>query len=252
MLFKLMRSLTGILRVNAKAIPGAKWLWQRLNRTFHPHERALRRAQMQSPGLLLQPSPVTSADRYPWIFAFLQNELSKTPASRILSYGCATGEEVFTLAKYFPEAKLVGIDINPRNIKICDRKLAKRRLQNRIEFRCAGSPVAELAESYDAILCLAVLRHGALQDSAPESCWPWIDFAAVDRLVADLAHCLKPGGYLALWNSHFRFTDMSVASQFDAVLLNERGGWANTPIYGPDNRRLDVADYCAAVFQKLG
>lgn len=68
--------------------------------------------------------------------------------------------------------------------------------------------------------------------------------------MTDLARCLKPGGYLAVWNTHFRFCDMTVAPDFDVVLSDERGGWANSPLYGKDNRRLIVEPYCAAVFKK--
>ena len=205
---------------------------------------------MLSPGLLLQPSHYTSSDRYPWLFKFLREKLSTQKAPRILSFGCATGEELFSLQAYLPDAALVGIDINPRNIAICRRKFAKRGAKSDMQFRCAGSPVDEAAESYDAILCLAVLRHGALQDRVPDDCAPWIQFAAVDQMVSDLARCVKPGGYLAIWHSHFRFADMTVASQFKTVLSHERSGRESTPLYGSDNRRIDGADYCDAVFQK--
>ena len=246
-----MASFTKTLRANAKAIPGAQSLWRSLRGIVHPHERAVRRAQMLSPGLLLQPSHFTSVDRYPWLFKFLGEKLAKYEAPRVLSYGCATGEELFSLQAYSPDAQLVGIDINPRNIAICNRKLAKRAAKSDMQFRCAGSPADEAPESFDAILCLAVLRHGALQEQLPDNCAPWIQFAAVDQMVTDLARCVKPGGYLAIWHSHFRFADMSVAAQFTPVLSHERSSRESTPFYGPDNRRLDGADYCDAVFQKL-
>ena len=246
-----MSSFAKALRAHAKAIPGVQSLWLALRGIVDPHERAVRRAQKLSPGLLLQPSNYTKGDRYPWLFKFLGEQLSYPEAPRILSYGCATGEELLSLQAYSPDAALVGIDINPRNIEICRRKFAKRGAQSDMQFRCAGSPVDEATESYDAIMCLAVLRHGALQDKEPDNCAPWIQFAAVDEMVTELARCLKPGGYLAVWHSHFRFADMSVASQFRTVLSHERSGRESTPFYGPDNRRLDGADYCDAVFQKL-
>lgn len=246
-----MASFTKTLRANAKAIPGVSYLWRALRSIIDPHERGVRRAQSLTPGLLLQPSNYTKAGRYPWLQYFLCDVFPKGQTPRILSYGCATGEEVFHLEEHLPDAELVGIDINPRNISICNRKLEKQNGQRRTQFRCAGLPVDETSESYDAILCLAVLRHGALQDNMPDSCAAWIDFATVDHLVTELARCLKPGGYLSIWNSHFRFADMSAASQFQAVVSDESGGWANTPLYGPDNKRLDCPDYCDAVFQKL-
>ena len=246
-----MASFTQTLRAKAIAIPGAQSLWRALRGMLHPHERAVRRAQRLSPDLLLQPSHYTSVDRYPWLFKFLGEQLSDQKAPRVLSYGCATGEELFSLEAYLPDAALVGIDINPRNITICNRKFAKNGAKSDMQFRCAGSPAEEALESYDAILCLAVLRHGALQDRLPDNCTPWIQFAAVDQMVTELARCVKPGGYLAIWHSHFRFADMSVAAEFRTVLSHERSGRESTPFYGPDNRRLNGAEYCDAVFQKL-
>jgi 2-polyprenyl-3-methyl-5-hydroxy-6-metoxy-1,4-benzoquinol methylase len=246
-----MASFSKTLRARAKAIPGAQSLWHALRSTLHPHERAVRRVRKLSPDLLLQPSHYTSFDRYPWLFKFLGGKLSDQKAPRVLSYGCATGEELFSLKAYLPDATLVGIDINPRNIAICNRKSAKSGAKSDMQFRCAGSPAGEASESYDAILCLAVLRHGALQDHMPDDCAPWIDFAAVDQMVTELARCVKPGGYLAIWHSHFRFADMSVAAQFRPVLSHKRSGRESTPFYGSDNRRLNGVDYSDAVFQKL-
>ncbi len=181
---------------------------------------------------------------------FLSGVFPKGGAPRILSYGCATGEELFSLESYLQDAAFVGIDINPRNISMCNGELVKRGKQSLMQFRCAGSPIDEDTESYDAILCLAVLRHSALDANIPDSCSDFIDFANVDQLVTELSRCIKPGGYLAIWHSHFRFADMSAAVQFTPVLSYERQGRPARPYYGRDNRRLDCGGYCDAVFRK--
>jgi hypothetical protein len=84
----------------------------------------------------------------------------------------------------------------------------------------------------------------------PDHCTPLLDFATAERLVNDLDRCLKPGGYIAFWNCHFRFADFNVAKRYTVVLQNEKGRWANTPLYGPDNRRLEPIPYCDAMFRK--
>jgi hypothetical protein len=71
-----MGSFAKTLRANAKANPGATWLWRALRAKINPHERAVRRVQTLSPDLLLQPSHYTSTDRYPWLFHFLRERLS--------------------------------------------------------------------------------------------------------------------------------------------------------------------------------
>ncbi|MDE2425621.1 MAG: methyltransferase domain-containing protein [Elusimicrobia bacterium] len=57
---------------------------------------------------------MTREERFPKIFdAALK---LKPDAKRILSFGCSTGEETFAIAKRFPNAEIIGIDIDHYNI----------------------------------------------------------------------------------------------------------------------------------------
>ena len=38
---------------------------------------------------------------------------------KILSYGCSTGEEVLTLRNYFPNAHIIGAEINKHSLAKC-------------------------------------------------------------------------------------------------------------------------------------
>jgi SAM-dependent methyltransferase len=233
-----------------RQVPGAVPLVRFLRRRLTPHGRAITKLERATERLLLQPSPVTKYDRYPEFFAFVRDQLATTAAPRVLSYGCSTGEEVFSLRPYFPAAHLTGIDINPYNIVQCKRRWQAAGSDPEIQFLCAGSPTDTLDEYYDAIFCMAVLRHGALQAAQPERCDAILSFAQIDSLVSDLACALKPGGYLIVWNCHFRFTDMTAASGFDVALTSVDTGGGNSPLYGRDNCRLDVPEYRDAVFRK--
>jgi 2-polyprenyl-3-methyl-5-hydroxy-6-metoxy-1,4-benzoquinol methylase len=245
-----MAAMKDGLRTLLHALPGGNRLWRIAREQLSPHARGLKAAREQSSGPLLQDSAFTLADRYPWLFRFLADQLSDITSPQILSFGCATGEEIFSLADYLPQARLAGIDINPHNIAVAKRTLAAQTDRDQIQFACAGSAHDEPDGHYDAILCLAVLRHGDIQSAAPDRCDTLIRFAESDRLVSDLARCLKPGGYLAIWHSQFRFADMTAAPQFEAVLSHPNGGRNNHPLYGPDNRRIDGARYAEAVFRK--
>jgi SAM-dependent methyltransferase len=108
-----------------------------------------------------QPFNDTRIDRYPVIFRFVQTALGRDNPVRILSYGCSTGEEVFSLRHYFPRATIKGIDINPANIAVCQRCLRKAPDAD-ISFAVDRSTAAEPSGSYDAIFCMAVLRHNKL------------------------------------------------------------------------------------------
>ncbi len=93
---------------------------------------------------------------------------------------------------------------------------------------------------------MAVLRHGDLKMALRSD--PLLRFEDFERAVADLARCLKPGGYLALRHANFRFADSDTARVFDQVL--EVPPNPQTPLFGRDNRRLAGAPHGEGVFRK--
>lgn len=186
------------------------------------------------PAGLFQPFATTAVDRYPRLFAFACDRLGDGPDRRILSFGCSTGEEVFSLRRYFPQAQIRGIDINPRNIARAQARL--RRLGDpRLSFSIAASATEEGMGSYDAVFAMAVFRHGELGDFRP-TCSPLLQFADFEQSLTELAACLKPGGLLFLRHTNFRFQDTGPAQQFD--LLLERPRNPQTPVYGRNEALL--------------
>ena len=215
------------------------------------HYRAVKiLAHFGRPGLF-QPYNTTRENRYPRLFAFLRQALAGRGELRILSFGCATGEEVFTLRGYFPQAVIKGIDINPANIATAEARLA-RAPDPGLGFACGASAADEPAEAYDMILCLAVLRDGRLGGRVPPRCDHRIRFADFERMVAEFAAALKPGGLLAIRFSNFRFGDTASAPAFRTVLslpLSETAA-RDTPLYDRDNRLIAGAVYEDCVFIK--
>lgn len=213
-----------------------------------PGYRSERRLMRDNPENLFQPVSKTAFDRYPRIFSFISERLSGASAVRLLSFGCSTGEEVFTLRQYFPEAEIVGIDINPRSIAVCRKKL-KKMGEQKIRFELANSTDGEPEGHYDAIFCMSVLRHGGLGVSCPEKCEDFILFAEFEKTVAGLARVLKLGGYLAIMNSNFRFSDTAMASEFETVYSRIEQPRADTPIYDRENHLLPHCVYGDLIFR---
>jgi len=224
--------------------------WRMLWRltTDRPH-RGVMWLVWRQPAGAFQPFNDTASDRYPKIFGFVRQTLGAQRELAILSFGCSTGEEVFSLRRYFPSATIKGVDVNPGNIAVARRRL-RRRPDARISFEIAGSTAGEPAAGYDAIFCMAVLRHGSLGHPGVTRCDHLIRFEDFAATIADFSRCLKPGGLLAIRHSNFRLCDTPAAVAFETVLrapTNER-----TPLFGADNRLLSGAQYPDAVFRRRG
>lgn len=236
------------LRRMARQIPGAMALGRRVRQWIDPDLRTIERLRREQAGALFQPFPTTAEDRYPDLFDALALRLAGIARPRVLSFGCADGSEVRSLRRWLPDAEIVGFDINPRAIAE-----ARRRLDHdpdpAIRFELAGDPSGEPAESFDAILALAVFRHGQLEQTAPGSSCEIMPFARFEHGVAMLDRLVRPGGWLAVWNSHFRFADTALAKGYRAESL----AWSErdplTLLYGTNDQRLSEP-YAEVLFRK--
>jgi Methyltransferase domain len=229
-------------------------LFRRIVRRFRHYTNHFRRewrlansAEWQGNPGLLQPWPFTRADRHPEFFVFIQRCFADTANPRLLSFGCSTGEEVFTLAEMLPHADVDGIDINPVCVAKARRKTGKG-MRLRVAFYCRDT-IANAAEKYDAIFCLSVLRHARLDDERPEHCTEVMPFTRFERVVRDADFALKRGGFLIIWGSNFRFADTPYMARYDLVPISqkkpERGAF-----YGRDDRLLAIGQIDQWVFQK--
>jgi 2-polyprenyl-3-methyl-5-hydroxy-6-metoxy-1,4-benzoquinol methylase len=205
--------------------------------------------RLTRPKGVFQPNNDTADDRYPEIFRFVQSELGADSAVKILSFGCSTGAEVFSLRRYFPRATIKGIDINRLNVASARRQL-RGAPDKAITFETAGSSAGEPSTFYDAIFCLAVLRHGALAEPGITRCDQLIRFEDFAAAVADFSRCLKLGGLLAIRHSNFRLHDAPAGAGFETILKVEIPRPDRLPLFGSDNHLLSGVAYPDTVFRK--
>jgi SAM-dependent methyltransferase len=214
-----------------------------------PDAWSARLLQLRRPANLFQPFNDTGPDRYPEVFSFLADRLGSNAGPRVLSFGCSTGEEVWSVRRSLPAAHLIGMDISRRNIATCRRRL-RRAPDPRMSFRQAGDVSWVSSASLDAVLCMAVFRHGDLSRPGTQTCARLMTFATFEATVADLDRCLRPGGLLAIEHSNFRFADTAVAARYETVLSLARGPDPRTPLFGSTDRLLPGASYGDIIFQK--
>jgi len=198
-----------------------------------------------------QPHNDTAPDRYPETFALIRDLLADRDQLRILSFGCSTGDEVFTLRTYLPTAEITGLDISAGNIRDCRRRL-RRSGDALVSFRRARDASGEPTGQYDAILAMAVFRHGDLAIGHPGSCAGSVTFAAFERTIAGLARTLRSGGYLVIDHSNFAFADTATGGAFEVVAVRPvtDADRAGTPQYGPDDRVVAEGAQREIVFRK--
>ena len=208
----------------------------------------------RAPPNLFQHRSITAADRYPAIFEFVRTHLpppAAAAAPRLLSFGCATGDEVFSLRTVFPGASLKGIDINRANIAACRARLRAAGGDPAVVFEENSAAAAEPADTYDAVFCMAVfVRWQLKEDRTVASCAPHLRFADFARTVAELARSVRPGGLLVLRHAMFRFSDTATARDF-RPLLSLPVPEEFFPRFDHANRRLPDAAAEEVVFQKL-
>lgn len=204
-------------------------------------------AIITKPKNLFQPYTTTSANRYPDELGVVAAAVG-TDEPLILSFGCASGEELVSLRAAFPRARIHGVDLNPLAVRA-----ARRRVAGDARTTVTRGGEAPVGEQYDVVLALAVFRHAALND-APPSCAGVIAFADYERTVTALASCVRPGGLLVLRHANFRFTDTAVAAAFEPVSTGHASageGGKPTPLYDRQDQLIGTEPRDDGIYRRL-
>ena len=173
-------------------------------------------------------------DRYPRIFAACRDYFAGASDLRVLSYGCATGEEVLTLRRYFPGAIIVGAEINAHCLAVA-RKLA---VDDRIAFIESDSAAIRSRAPFDVIFCMAVLQRTPMQVTARgiqdlKGIYPFEKF---DAKVTELDSWLKQGGLLVIHYSQYAVSRATVGPNYEP-LLTARHIVDDSPKFDRESRR---------------
>jgi hypothetical protein len=192
----------------------------------------------------------TKMDRYPEIFGLVREYfegrgVADSPQLRLLSFGCSTGEEAFTLRRYFPQAEIVGADISDWNLA----EASRRNQDPKIQFVVSNAENLAAHGPYDAIFCMAVLLRMAHRMEPAESSADVYPIAKFEEQVGGLDEQLRQDGLLVIQHSNYRFGDAAIAERYEVVprVYTERD---LVPKFDRHNRRMAETDYQDRVFAK--
>ena len=195
-----------------------------------------------------QLTSTTGSDRYPELFSEAKVAVIalKKPYS-ILSFGCSTGEECFTMKSYFPDSKIViGVDINKGNL----RRAASRSTGSDIQFLFSTPKTIAANGQYGLIFCLSVLcRWEDTKDLANcENVYPFKKFT---ETVGFLAGQLLTGGLLIIYNSNFRFEDTPFFQAFEIVTTPSVSNSGFVHKFDSQNNRI-LENHRHCIYRKIG
>ena len=164
---------------------------------------------------LHQSTVLTKMNRYPEIFSVCRAYFDGRADLRILSYGCATGEEVLSLRLAFPSAFILGVEINPHSLSVA----RKHRVDDRIAFLESDPAAIARLGPFDAIFCMAVLQRTPMRISAAgikdlKQIYPFEKF---DAKITELDSWLKKDGLLVVHHSQYAITDAAAGPKYSPL-----------------------------------
>jgi SAM-dependent methyltransferase len=130
-------------------------------------------------------------------------------APTILDFGCGVGGTLFHLAGRFPEARLAGITVSPRQAAIAEGLAGELGLTNRCSIPLGDFQVTDLGLSADVIVAVESFAHS---DGA-------------DGFLASATRHLRPGGHLILADDFLAREEETLHRDQRRCVLEFRTGW---------------------------
>ena len=195
-----------------------------------------------------QTTPFTAMDRYPIIFSACSNYFLKKENIKILSYGCSTGEEVLTLRRYFPNATIVGAEINKHSLEVCK----SHNVDDKIIFIKSTPRNIKKHGPFDLVFCMAVLQRtpDTITQEGITSLKDIYPFEKFENQIIELDGYVNKGGLLVTHFTQYDFMDTVVATKYK-VFGNYNQDDYKSSIFDK-NSDLIRERYCRnSIFKKL-
>jgi len=180
-----------------------------------------------------QISNYTEHNRYPDLFTKCKELMDGRKDLKILSYGCSTGEEVFTLREYFPDAFIVGVDINKRNIK----KAISKNKDDKIFFSNNIEKALVQNTPFDIIFALAVFQRTENRNEKTFDSSAIYPFEKFNNKIKQLDSHLKSHGLFIIDHADYFFEDTEVVQNYH-ILKGQHNIIRDRYMFSNNNQKL--------------
>lgn len=199
-----------------------------------------------------QASIVTQYNRYPKIFAVCKKYYTEKLSYKrlnILSFGCSTGEECFSLTEYFPLANILGVDINKDALVVCNKKS----ICPNISFMYSNCENVKMKGPFDMIFCMSVLCKWDDTENK-ENISNIYSFSKFQNAIEELDNVLLKDGLLVIYNSNFRFSESSIYYKYEVLRAPEIDDSGFVHKFDKNNNRIkdeQQSKYKECIFIKI-
>lgn len=193
-----------------------------------------------------QQSTFTMNNRYPLLFSKCAEFLQYQKNPKILSYGCSTGEEVFSISKLIPNSSIIGVDINPWCIKQCLEKDQKKAHT----FIHRFSTNFDFQSEFDAIFCMAVFQRTENRTNLDNSKAKGFLFGHFENEISILDQKLKSGGLLIIDHSDYNFMETTCAKKYKPLPFDNNQRLNNRPLFNRNNIKISETHNLYRIFIK--
>ena len=184
-------------------------------------------------------------NRYPRLFEIVARELKNIPNPKILSFGCSTGEEVFTIREYIPHSEIIGVDINHRAISLAKKSAPLGALH----FFHYLDKEWTLNAPYNCIFALAVFQKPEHRDFQRKTALGSFTFDKFKEIFEIFDSLLEPGGILVIEHSDFSFRDLPISKKYSTSEM-EQPTRRERPIFSMNNAKASSFHESHCIFIK--
>ena len=196
------------------------------------------------PNHVYQARGTTERNRRPQLFRAIQEIITDETNTKLLSFGCSTGEEVADLLFYLKKTHIYGTDINRQRLN------KAKTLVNNTRVKFFRSSPENLKENgpFDMILaCSVFIRHP--EDTHTNDLNRIYPFSAFEQGIRLLVENLKFRGLLVIQNANYRVLDTDIAGSLKCLQHPNVIQSSNIPLFDKNGHRLPSSKYNEQIFQ---